>query len=171
MRNYAIGLSVLALAASTLAQAQATGKVGVINIQSAIASSKDGQKAAAELETKSAPKRKTLETKLEDRRQRVVLTQSLAGLDAALTRKDAAIKAAVSDASFAQDLITLTGYEGLVFESRLADFARSERTAKATVQVRHALKVFPERTLTLAYDLTNADGKGWIIAGAKLVSP
>ena len=118
------------------------------------------------------PERKTLETKLEDRRQRVVLTQSLAGLDAALTRKDAAaIKAAVSDATFAQDLITLTGYEGLVFESRLADFARSERTAKATVQVRHALKVFPERTLTLVYDLTNADGKGWIIAGAKLVRP
>ena len=118
------------------------------------------------------PERKMLETKLEDRRQRTVLTQSLAGLDAALTRKDAiAIKAAVSDATFAQDLIALTGYEGLVFESRLADFVRKERTATATVQVRHALKIFPERTLTLAYQLANTEGKGWIITSAKLVGP
>ena len=66
MRNYAIGLSVLALAATTLAQAQATGKVGVINIQSAIVTTRDGQKAASDLEAKSAPKRKTLETKQTD---------------------------------------------------------------------------------------------------------
>ena len=66
MRNFAISLPVLALAATVLAQAQATGKVGVINIQSAIVSTKDGQKAAADLEAKSAPKRKVLETKQTD---------------------------------------------------------------------------------------------------------
>ena len=54
----------LALVGTTLAHAQAaTGKVGVINIQSAIVTTKDGQKAAAELDSKAAPKRKTLEAK------------------------------------------------------------------------------------------------------------
>ena len=66
MRNFAISLPVLALAATSLAQAQATGKVGVINIQSAIVTTKDGQKAASDLEAKSAPKRKTLEGKQTD---------------------------------------------------------------------------------------------------------
>ena len=61
MKIFAIGLSVLALAAGNAAQAQ--NKVGVINIQSAIATTKDGQKAASELESKSQPKRKTLESK------------------------------------------------------------------------------------------------------------
>ncbi len=66
MRNFAISLPVLALAATVLAQAQTTGKVGVINIQSAIVSTKDGQKAASDLEAKSAPRRKVLETKQTD---------------------------------------------------------------------------------------------------------
>ena len=59
---------VLALAGTAaLAQAQAAmGKVGVINIQSAIVTTKDGQKAAAELDSKAAPKRKTLEAKQND---------------------------------------------------------------------------------------------------------
>src|ERR1700730_12682043 len=55
---------VLALAGSIVAHAQgAMGKVGVINIQSAIIATKDGQKAAQELDAKAAPKRKTLESK------------------------------------------------------------------------------------------------------------
>lgn len=62
MRTFAIGLSMLAFAAAA-AHAQGSGKVGVINIQSAIVSTKDGQKAASDLESKSAPKRKTLEGK------------------------------------------------------------------------------------------------------------
>ena len=61
MNRYVFGLSVLALAATSLAQAQ--GKFGVINIQSAIVSTKDGQKAAAELESKALPKRKAMEAK------------------------------------------------------------------------------------------------------------
>ena len=63
MRRQAIGLSVLALAAGTFAQAQTSGKVGVINIQSAIVTTKDGQKAAGELDAKSQPKRKAIEAK------------------------------------------------------------------------------------------------------------
>ena len=63
IRN-AIAPLVLALIGTALANAQAaTGKVGVINIQSAIVTTKDGQKAAAELDSKAAPKRKTLEAK------------------------------------------------------------------------------------------------------------
>ncbi len=55
---------VLALVGTVLSHAQAAmGKVGVINIQSAIVTTKDGQKAAAELDSKAAPKRKVLEAK------------------------------------------------------------------------------------------------------------
>ncbi len=62
MKRTVFGLSTLVLAAATLAQAQ-TGKVGVINIQSAIVSTKDGQKAASELEGKAIPRQKSMEAK------------------------------------------------------------------------------------------------------------
>jgi outer membrane protein len=50
------------LALTLTAQAQ-QGKFAVINIQGAIISTKDGQKAAAELQQKTAPKKKELEQK------------------------------------------------------------------------------------------------------------
>ena len=53
---------VLALALTLTAQAQ-QGKFAVINIQQAIINTKDGQKAAAELNAKTAPKKKELEQK------------------------------------------------------------------------------------------------------------
>jgi outer membrane protein len=56
---------VLALAVTLTAQAQ-QGKFAVINIQGAIISTKDGQKAAAELNAKTAPKKKELEQKQND---------------------------------------------------------------------------------------------------------
>jgi outer membrane protein len=52
----------LALVLTLTAQAQ-QGKFAVINIQGAIVSTKDGQKAAAELNAKTAPKKKELEQK------------------------------------------------------------------------------------------------------------
>ncbi len=54
----------LILAATLGAQAQTQpGKVGVIAIQQAIISTKDGQKAAADLDAKTAPKKKAIEEK------------------------------------------------------------------------------------------------------------
>ena len=52
-----------ALALGLASFASAEQKYAVINIQGAIVSTKDGQKAAAELESKTAPKRKELEAK------------------------------------------------------------------------------------------------------------
>jgi outer membrane protein len=57
-------LPMLALAATLGAQAQQ--KVAVINVQVAIANTKDGQKAAAELESKAGPKKKELDQKQND---------------------------------------------------------------------------------------------------------
>jgi len=71
----AMTLLTAGLATVSSAQTQAT-KVGVIQIQSAIVSTKDGQKAAADLETRLGPKRKELEKKqaeikdLQDKLQR-----------------------------------------------------------------------------------------------------
>jgi outer membrane protein len=57
-------LSSLALAAGMLAQGQVgTGKIAVISMQGAIVNTKEGQKAAAELESKASPKRKELESR------------------------------------------------------------------------------------------------------------
>src|SRR5271155_3164632 len=58
----------LALASSVIAQtasqpATQPGKIAIIYFQGAIAGTKDGQKAAAELEAKTNPKRKELELK------------------------------------------------------------------------------------------------------------
>lgn len=55
-------LPVVAFAAIT-AFGQTQGKVGVINIQAALVSTKEGQKVAQELEQKRAPKTKELERK------------------------------------------------------------------------------------------------------------
>lgn len=48
---------------TTWAQAQGPGKIGVIHFQNALIATKDGQKAASELESKTAPKKKELEKK------------------------------------------------------------------------------------------------------------
>ena len=53
---------VLALAVTLTASAQ-QGKFAVINIQGALMGTKDGQKAAAELQSKTAPKKRELEQK------------------------------------------------------------------------------------------------------------
>ncbi len=68
---YGVGVLALLMAAGTsLVSAQAPAaaaavgtKVGVIQIQSALAATKEGQKAAAEMETKFAPRKKELEAK------------------------------------------------------------------------------------------------------------
>ena len=69
----------LSIALAGLAQAQAppaATKVGVIQVQAAMGQTKEGQKAAAELETKMSPRKKELEGKqaeikdLQDRLQR-----------------------------------------------------------------------------------------------------
>jgi outer membrane protein len=60
-----IALALLATAAATMAVAQSAvpNKVGVIQIQSALVATKDGQKAAKELEEKMAPRKKELDGK------------------------------------------------------------------------------------------------------------
>ena len=55
--------SVFALAVSTLQAQTAPAKVGTINIQAAIVGTKEGQKAAGELEAKFLPRRKVLDGK------------------------------------------------------------------------------------------------------------
>ena len=64
MNRQLVWLPLVALGATVAALGQAQpGKVGVINIQSAIISIKDGQKAAAELATKYEPRRKQIEAR------------------------------------------------------------------------------------------------------------
>lgn len=64
MKNTLFVLPALSLALVLSAPAQAPGKVGVINIQGAIISTKDGQKAAGEIQSRFNPKKAEL-----DRRQ------------------------------------------------------------------------------------------------------
>lgn len=70
MRQNHIAFPLLALGAAMLAPAQSAPapqtKVGIIHIQNAIISTKDGQKAASELQTRFAPKKADLEKKQSD---------------------------------------------------------------------------------------------------------
>lgn len=68
-------LPVLAFAPVFPAGAQNPGKVGVINIQRAIAGTKDGQKAAAEIQSRFSPKKK----ELDDRQAEVARLQDQLG--------------------------------------------------------------------------------------------
>jgi outer membrane protein len=63
VKHYALVLLslLLSLAAVSPAQTAVPNKVGVIQIQAAMVSTKDGQAAAADLENRMAPKRKELE--------------------------------------------------------------------------------------------------------------
>ncbi len=64
MRKNLILLPALAMAATAFAQTPAqAGKVAVIAVQQAIISTKEGQKAASELDAKTAPKKKDIEDK------------------------------------------------------------------------------------------------------------
>lgn len=54
-------LAVLVAGAATLVSAQTPTKVGIINIQQAIIATKDGQKAATDLQARFDPKKKSLE--------------------------------------------------------------------------------------------------------------
>ncbi|BDC49746.1 hypothetical protein F183_A20620 [Bryobacterales bacterium F-183] len=56
----------IALAAATVVAASAQAKVAVINIQAAIANTKDGKKAAEELDSRMAPRKQDLEKKQAD---------------------------------------------------------------------------------------------------------
>lgn len=69
MKSTVVMLSLSAFAAGCLTPARAQTaptKVGVINIQSALVSTKDGQKAVSDLQARQAPKQKDLEKKQAD---------------------------------------------------------------------------------------------------------
>lgn len=76
MKTKFIVLALVAVALAGTAAAQAPTKVGVIQVQAALVSTKEGQKATAELEAKMGPRKKELESKqaeikdLQDRLQR-----------------------------------------------------------------------------------------------------
>jgi outer membrane protein len=61
-----LALPSLALGLALSVAAQSTGKVGVINIQSAIVSTKDGQKAASDIQTRFGPKKTELDKRQAD---------------------------------------------------------------------------------------------------------
>ena len=63
MNKTVLAISSLALTMMSGVPAWAQQKIGVVQVQSAIIGTKEGQKAASELETKMAPKRKELEGK------------------------------------------------------------------------------------------------------------
>ena len=63
MNKIVLAISTLALTMMSGVPAMAQQKIGVVQVQSAIIGTKEGQKAANELETKMAPKRKELESK------------------------------------------------------------------------------------------------------------
>jgi outer membrane protein len=63
VKNRITALPCLALFAAAIAGAQTPTKIGVIQIQSALVSTKDGQKAVAEFQSRMGPKQKEIERK------------------------------------------------------------------------------------------------------------
>jgi len=103
-----IGFGVLALGLATFGYAQQQ-KIGVIHIQGAIGSTKEGQKAAADLDAKATPKRKELEGKqneinaLKDQLQKGANTLSDAAKNDLYRTIDQKTKALNRDMQDAQD--------------------------------------------------------------------
>ena len=63
MKKTVLAIYTLALTMMSGVPAMAQQKIGVVQVQSAIIGTKEGQKAAGDLETRMAPKRKELEAK------------------------------------------------------------------------------------------------------------
>ena len=66
MKRTSFAIAALGLGLVLPAAAQSPGKVGVINIQSAIVSTKDGQKAASDIQTRFSPKKGELDKRQAD---------------------------------------------------------------------------------------------------------
>ena len=81
-KKFLIPALAVGAAMGAYAQAQIPTKIGIINMQQAIISTKDGQKAANELQSKFAPKKSELEkqqgeiTSLQDQLKRGSATMS-----------------------------------------------------------------------------------------------
>ena len=63
MNKNVLAIACMALGVAGIAAAQAPTKIAVIQIQGALVATKEGQKAAADLETKMAPRKKELESR------------------------------------------------------------------------------------------------------------
>lgn len=112
------------------------------------------------------PEKALLERKLEDRRSRAAVSAGLGDMDAAVTQGGPLVEV-VDDPAFAARLGALKPYAGLKFASTLESFTRNGEQAVAQVSVRHALAVYPERTLVYRYELARRNGR-WRIAAARL---
>ncbi len=114
------------------------------------------------------PEKAALERKLEDRRSRAAITTRLAALDAAMAKgDDQAIAALVTDQAFTKTLGDLAHEPGLVFITSLVTCTRTNDTATTDVVVKHALAIYPERTLKITYTWTRGGG-GWVISTASM---
>jgi len=117
------------------------------------------------------PERDQFTRRLDDRRARAEVELLLIGLDAAVrSGSAAAIAAAVADPDYAQSLSELSNDSGLVFVSRLDDFARDGERATARLSIDHALATFPQRTLTCLADLVRDHGH-WRISKVAVQPP
>lgn len=113
------------------------------------------------------PERAGIELAIDDRRQRVAVTERLAQLDAAvLAAKADVISSIVRDPELAKAFSELGGQEGLVFTSRLTAFDRHGDQAEATIHLEHALASFPQQTLTYHYQLARTPA-GWTITAGQ----
>ena len=130
------------------------------------------EKAAAALLASMDPgrtDRTLIERRLEDRRSSELFLSELAKLDAGVLKGDATvIRSLVNDGAFADSLLQLKSYQGLVFESHLVEFQRHDRDATASVTIRNAMDLAPERILNYTYDLRRDTAATWQIVAAHL---
>ena len=69
MNNHTVKVALLGLGMALAARAQSNGKIGVINIQAAIATTRDGQKAGTDLQAHFGPKKADLDKRQADIQQ------------------------------------------------------------------------------------------------------
>ncbi len=115
------------------------------------------------------PERALLERRLADRAAHDDVAATLVDFDRAVMNADGrAVRAVVLDARFADALLRLKAYGGLVFASRLGSFERHGEDATAVVAITHALAVYPQRVLTYTFRLHRGDDAAWRIVAANL---
>jgi len=114
--------------------------------------------------------RALIQSRLDDRRAHDQVAGLLLRLDAAVVAGDKkTITSLVADSAFADQLVDLHSYQGLVYESRLSDLQRHDQDATAQVLIRTAMALSPESTLKYSFDLHRDSDATWQIVAAHLL--
>ena len=100
---------------------------------------------------------------LDTRRYEQTIFEVLSSLDRSVLEGQLEnIRFIVADQEYAERLVALTEWRGLIFRHHIESFRRDSNMSIVEIRIRHAVEHMPERDLYYRYHLAETEG-GWVI--------